>query len=316
MSVFTPKIISVSLNPCIDRGIEVPNFTIGAHQVGAQVFRRPAGKAVNLACALGILKIPTMIVGFIGKGQQEYFERYLNRDPVACQLFPVPGRTRENITIFDPVSNVETHIRERGYEVTPADVGKLRKKLAILCRKDTLVAFSGSLPPGLSPEDFIELVQICQMNEARVCIDASGAVLRACRPLGCWMIKPNLSELSEMLEADVRDPDQIITAGRNLKGTVSITVVTVGKEGAYLFSDSLGLRGQVALDPKEVKNTVGCGDALLAGFLASVVEGKSLNDAFAFSLAAATAAAVSITPGTFLPRDIERFLAQAQIQPL
>jgi len=316
MSLYAPKVIAVSLNPSVDRGIEVPGFAIGAHQTGRQLFRRPAGKAVNLAHALGTFKVPTMIIGFIGKGQQEYFERYLTKEHVACQLFAVNGRTRENITIFDPVNKVDTHIRDRGFEVTLPDIGKLRKKLALLCRKDTIVVFSGSLPPGLSTEDFIELVQICQMNEAKVCIDCSGQVLRACRPLGTWLIKPNSDELSEMLGTTVENHEQIVRVGRELSDTVGVTIVTVGKEGAFLFSSSGNLRGKVQVDPAEVKNTVGCGDAMLAGFLTGITSGKDLRESFIFSLAVATASATSMTPSGISIKDVNRFLPQITISDL
>jgi 1-phosphofructokinase family hexose kinase len=313
MSVVTPKIIVVSLNPCVDRGIEVPNFAIGAHQTGSQLFRRPAGKPVNLAHTLGILKVPTLIIGFIGKGQQEYFERYLNRESVGCQLFPVAGKTRENITIFDPVLKTETHIRDRGFEVAVDEIGRLRKKLAILCRKDTTVVFNGSLPPGLSLEDLLELVQICHLNEAKVCIDCAGSVLRACRPLGVWMIKPNQSELAEMLEHPVQTPQQILAAGKELQKNIAVTVVTAGKDGAFLFSESDNLKARIPLDPKLVKNTVGCGDAMLAGFLAGAAQGKDLKTSFLQALAVATSAATSITPGDISLPDVEKFTALAEI---
>jgi 1-phosphofructokinase len=316
MSIVTPKIIVVSLNPCIDRGIEVPNFAIGAHQTGSQLFRRPAGKPVNVAHTLGLLKVPTMIIGFIGKGQQDYFERYLNRESVSCQLFPVPGKTRENITIIDPVRKTETHIRDRGFEVTIDEIGKLRKKLALLCRKDTVVVFNGSLPPGLSLEDLIELVQVCHLNEAKVCIDCSGPVLRACRPLGIWMIKPNGSELAEMLEIPVAGPEQVIAAGKELEKSVAVIVVTAGKDGAFLFSESGHLKGRIPLDPGLVKNTVGCGDAMLAGFLAGVSAGKNIKDSFIQALAVATSSATSLTPGDIARPDVEKFIALAEIETL
>jgi len=316
MSLHTPKVIAVSLNPSVDRGIEVPGFAIGAHQVGRQLFRRPAGKAVNLAHALGTLDVPPLLSGFIGKGQQGYFERDLTHERVACQLFPVRGRTRENITIFDPVNKLETHIRDRGFEVTSADVDRLRKELAVQCRKGMYVVFSGSLPPGLAVEDFIELAQICQMNGANVCVDASGAVLRACRPLGLWLIKPNNDELAEMLEKPAQNDSEIIAAGSELRKSVGLTLVTVGKEGAFLFSESICLRGRVSVDPSEVKNTVGCGDAMLAGFVAGITSGKDIKESLAYSLATATASAVSLTPSGIAKSDITRFLARAEISEL
>ncbi len=312
----TPKVISVSLNPCIDRGIEVSDFAIGAHQVGRSLFRRPAGKAVNVARLLGKLDVPSLLIGFIGREQQEYFERYLNHPPSCCQLFPVNGETRENITIFDPSVGIQTHIRDRGFEITPSDTARLRKSLAQVARPGTIVTFSGSLPPGLSTDEFLELVQLCQSNQARVAVDCSGAVLRACRTLEPWLIKPNLAELSEMLEQNLTHPAQIVAAGNELKSAFSLVLATAGADGAYLFSKEISLHGKVVIAPQEVTTTVGCGDAALAGFLAGIATGKDLAGSFTLSLAVATAAITARGPGEIALARVERFLQQVALTRL
>jgi 1-phosphofructokinase family hexose kinase len=308
--------IAVSLNPSIDRGIEVPNFTIGAHQQGRHLFRRPAGKGVNLARTLGALHIPTMLIGFIGKRQQEYFERYINNDFVSCQLFAAEGKTRENITILDPENKVETHIRDQGFEITLADINKLRKKLALLAKPDTIVAFSGSLPPGMNTEDFLELVQICQIQEAHVCVDCSGSALKACLPLGLWMIKPNREELGELLGREIGDEAQIVTAGEELKKRITVALISLGAEGACLFSPQGNFRGKIDIDPAKIKNTVGAGDAMLAGFLAGIAKGKDARDCFAFALATATASTLSRVPGDIRLETLNKLFSRVKIHEL
>ncbi len=302
------KIISVALNPAIDRGIEVPNFKIGAHIPGRQLFRRAAGKAVNLARVLSTLEVPSMLLGFVGRSQQKYFEASLKSKYLSCQLFAVEGNTRENITLVDPVNKIETHIRDRGFEVTKADLNRLKKKLALVCREETIVIFSGSLPVGMDEMNFVELVQICQMNGAKVCVDSAGYVLRACKPMKPWLIKPNIEELSEMLETKIDSPERVIEFRNIIEEFVSVAIVTAGAEGAWLISKQELLRGKVRIDSNEVKNTVGCGDAMLAGFLTGITKNYTLYDSFAYALAVATAAAVSITPADISKDNIARFL--------
>jgi 1-phosphofructokinase family hexose kinase len=313
MSIYSPNIIAVSLNPSIDKGLEVPDFKIGAHQRGRRLYRRPGGKAINLARTLGKLKIPTMLIGFIGKAQQDYFEHYVNSDWVSCQLFANSGKTRENITIIDPVNRVETHIRDVGFEVSPTDINRMRKKLALLAKPDTLVAFSGSLPPGLSIEDFLELVQICEMNKARVVVDCSGKVLKACEPLGLWMIKPNTEELAELTGQTAVTAEDIIAAGRRLKEKISVVLASAGQEGAYLFTDACDLRGKLTVDPAEVKNTVGAGDAMLAGYMAGVVLGKNAEECLADALATAAASITAKAPGEIKLETMETIRLRAEI---
>ena len=310
------KVIAVALNPAIDRGIEVPNFAIGAHQMGRQVFRRAAGKAANLARVLNVLNIPTAITGFVGRGEQSYFERQLKGENLSCQLFAVEGKTRENITIMDPEKKVDTHIRDRGFTVAPAALGKLHKKLALICREDDVVCFSGSLPEGMGMEELVELVQICQMRGSRVCVDSGGDILAGCAGLKLYLIKPNLSELSAMLGQEISDEGQLLAATQQLREAVEISLVTRGSEGGYLFSKGADLRGKVPLDPAEVKNTVGCGDAMLGGFLAGQLSGRGLQDSYRLALAVATAAATSVTPAEVNPSEIERFYQTAEVERL
>ncbi len=307
------KIISVALNPAIDRGIEVPNFKIGAHIPGRQLFRRAAGKAVNLSRVLSTLEVPSMLLGFVGKNQQKYFESSLKSKYLSCQLFAVEGNTRENITLVDPVNKVETHIRDRGFEVTKADLNRLKKKLSLVCKEETIVAFSGSLPLGMDEVNFLELIQICQINGAKVCVDSAGYVLRACKPMKPWLIKPNIDELAEMLETEINSPEQAIEMKDAIREYVSIAIITAGAEGALLITKEQIIRGKVTVDASEIKNTVGCGDAMLAGFLKGITDNNNLEDSFAYALAVATSAAVSITPADISADDIERFLKRVQI---
>ncbi len=310
------KIISVALNPAIDRGIEVPNFKVGAHIPGRQLFRRAAGKAVNLARVLSTLEISSMLLGFVGRGQQKYFETSLKSKYLSCQLFPVEGHTRENITLVDPVNKIETHIRDRGFEVTKADLNKLKKKLSLVCKDGTIVAFSGSLPVGMDEMNFVELVQICQINGAKVCVDSAGAVLRACKPMKPWLIKPNIEELSEMLEIEIDSVENVVKLKGEISEFVSIAIITAGAQGAWLISNEQTLRGKVAVNSNEVKNTVGCGDAMLAGFLAGITKQYSLKNSFSYALAVATSAAVSITPADISKDNIDRFLKQVDISQI
>ena len=316
MAIFTPKIIAVSLNPSIDRGIEVANFTVGSHQQGKRLFRRPAGKAVNLARTLGALKIPTMLIGFIGAEQQEYFENYATSDHVSCQLFAVEGKTRENITILDPKSRIETHIRDQGFEVKLADINKLSKKLALLAKPDTIIAFSGSLPPGLDDERFLELIQICKIQEAKVCVDCSGEILTACKPMGLWLIKPNRQELGEMLETTIDTDQQIIEAGNQSTKYTDKTLISLGERGAYLFSKDSTLKGHIELDQSQIENTVGAGDAMLAGFLAAVTENKNEEECFISALATASASILTCVPGDVDTKTITKLAAKAKIEKL
>src|SRR5512135_1158324 len=96
------RIIVVSLNPAVDRVIEVPGFTLGAHQTGREIRRLAAGKGMNVAHVLSRLGVPSVATGFLGEQNRAIFADALKADGVADEFLTLPGRTRENITITDP----------------------------------------------------------------------------------------------------------------------------------------------------------------------------------------------------------------------
>jgi len=292
--------------------------------------RMPAGKAVNVSRALAALGVPNVVTGFVGAGELAEFEQALESPFIQPQFLAVDGTTRENITIVDPVNHRETHVRDEGFEVTRAQLDRLAKKLSLLSRPGALVLFSGSLPRGVSAQDFLRLIEVAIKHEARVAIDTSGEALRAvgkafvdgessvgskpARPL--WLLKPNVTELGELLGRPIRGDDEIVETGKRLSMRVRAVLVTCGEAGGYAFVDGSALMGQVTVDPVDVVNTVGCGDALLAGFVAGHLRGMDVRDAYRFALAVATAAAVSVSPGQFDVQRVEDFLRRATVEPI
>jgi len=316
MANHAAKVLTVALNPAIDRGIEITNFRIGAHQVGSQVFRLAAGKAVNVARVLDALHVPVSITGFVGRAQQGYFEKQLTGATLSCQLFPINGRTRENITIIDPVGKIDTHIRDRGFRVDGSDLTRLRKKLALVTGKDMIVCFSGSLPECVGVEDLVDLIQVCQMRRAKVCLDSGGSILRACSAMKLHIIKPNLSELSEMLGTPVAGEDDILRSCDRVSTLADIALISCGGAGGYILAGKRIWRGQLTIDPDLVKNTVGCGDAFLGGFLAATLTGQDIEEAFRYALAVATSAATAMVPAAVRLDQVERFHPLAEVTEL
>ena len=137
-------IITVSLNPAIDRVIEVPDFAVGAHQKSRPISRQPAGKAINVSRILGRLDIDNIATGFVGAAESELFHQSLAGPHTRAELIAIDSPTRENITITDPINHRDTHIRDASFEIGAQTLKRLHKKLHVLCRDKTLVIFSGS----------------------------------------------------------------------------------------------------------------------------------------------------------------------------
>lgn len=307
-------IVTVTLNPCVDRVLEAPQFAVGSNVRGQVVARYPAGKGVVVSRVLAALGSRSIATGLIGVRDLSYFERFLEDvgdGLIVTQFLVVRGDTRENITVVDPVDDTETHLREIGFEVQPEDVTRIRSKVGLLGHRGALMVFSGSIPPGVTPEVYVDTVRSCRARGARVIVDSSGVALDAFRGERLWMLKVNARELADFASIDAADEGELTRAARALTttegGAVENMVLTLGAEGALVLTPEVEMRGRVSVHPGRIASTVGCGDALLAGLLHGGRTHGEWDEAFRDGLAAATANALSREAGRIDHEDFEEF---------
>ncbi|MFA6134836.1 MAG: hexose kinase [Phycisphaerae bacterium] len=294
-------IITVTLNAAIDRIIEVEGLTLGAHQVGREVLRVAAGKGFNVSRALAAMGVSSTASGFLGAENRAIFDAELSARGIGDQFITLPGHTRENITITDPRSGQDTHIRDVGLAVNAAAMGQLARRLTQLAKPGNVIIFSGSLPPGISADSFAALVESCISGGARVAVDTNGPALSAVAGKRLWLVKPNVEELSQLVGRELADDRARLQAAKSLADRISNVILTAGSQGAYLFAGGLMLHGVSEVDGQVVRNTVGCGDVMLAAYVASLWRGDEVRTAFIHAIACASAAAASANPAGFDP---------------
>jgi len=321
--VIDVPIVTVTLNPSVDRVMEAPRFAVGANVRGSVVARYPAGKGVIVSRVLAALGTRSIATGLIGQEELAYFERFLEDvggGRIITQFLVVRGKTRENITVVDPVEDTETHLRELGFETQPEDVKRIASKVRLLAHRGALMVFSGSIPPGVTPERYVEMVRSCRAQGARVIVDSSGVALSAFKGEKLWMLKVNARELAEMSGVDPADEAALEATARSLTdregGPVENMVLTFGAEGALVLSPEAEMRGRVSVHPGRIASTIGCGDALLAGLLHGGRRHGEWGEAFKDGLAAATANALGREAGRIELDDVEEFRSMCFIDDL
>ncbi len=310
----SPPIICVALNPAVDRTLEVPGLELGGHVRGRLVSTQPAGKAVNVARLLGTLGTPCILTGYVGRDERDRFARSLEKLPVRVEVFETRQPTRENITLIDPERSIETHIRDEGFRLTDDELDRLNKKLYILSGKGAYVLFAGSLPPEMGAEAFGKMLRVCRAREGRLAVDSSGPGLEPVRAgEALWLVKPNLTELGELTGRTIADESQVPEAAESLRKHVEVVIVTLGPEGAYAFGPEGAWRVAARYDPRQVVNTVGCGDALLAGFVRAHSRGHDLDDCLRWGVAAGTAASMQVRAGEVDPARVEALYRETEV---
>ncbi len=306
------RIVTVTLNPAIDRVIVVEKLTVGAHQHGQTVLRVPGGKGVNVSHALAAMKTPTTATGFLGADNRVDFLPLLSNPLITDRFVSMPGRTRENITLADP-EGTDTHIRDRGLAVDDKALDQMCDVLAELSNSQSIVAFSGSIPPGMNGEAFARLVGVCVSGGARVAVDSSGEAIRAIRDKKLWLLAPNELELVQLLDRNITTRDEQLTAARSLLKRVEMVLLSCGKQGAYLLSKNRTYHACAPLPNDWVRNTVGCGDVLLAAFLGGIWGGQSPREALVLAIATAAASAAHPATATWDDYVLEELLPQVEV---
>lgn len=306
-------ICTVTLNPALDRTLQVENFAVGQHARAKLFSLIPAGKGINVARGLSRLGQAPIACGLVGRGECETYRKALNEDEVRCELTSLEGITRTNTTILDPERSTTTHLREEGFSVKTDDIRRLTDHIrGVLDAHEGAkqVVFTGSLPPGISDSAFIDILQECHRAGAELTVDTSGTALRRAALSGVVdTVKPNLNELGQCLGREVGRTESI-EAAREILDRVKTVLLTLGEEGAYVVRRK-GVEGiRCRLKSGELQSTVGCGDAFLAGWLSAMAEGKSPLEALSWAVAAGAASARGETAVDYTRHDVEELSAR------
>lgn len=311
----TLKIATVTLNPAIDQTISIPNFRAGHVNRVANSQSDPGGKGVNVASVLADYGLSLAVTGFLGAENPHLFERLFAQKGIEDRFVRIAGPTRTGIKIVDPLTQETTDINFPGQTPRPEDVQALGRIVEDLTASCAWFVLAGSVPAGLSPEIYGDLIHLIKRNGRAVALDTSGPALHQALPAAPTLIKPNNFELEEYTGRRLESQTAIIQAARELLATgIKTVIVSMGAEGAIFVA-----AGEVILaKPPQVvvKSTVGAGDAMVSGVVAG--QGQGLPLAECARLGTAFSAGVISQVGSGLPplAVVERFKQQVTIQKL
>jgi len=271
---------------------------------------RPAGKAMNVSYALAWLGRRSLAAGLWGREDLDQMARAVRRlgGLIGPHMTAMEGRTRRNITVIDTFRRREMHLRRKSDLASHQSLKRLNTALKRLVRRGDTCIFAGVMPGGDLLERVVDLVRTCRRANGRLVVDTYGPALRAIVEARlAWMISPNVEELCELLDREVQNtPAGLAAAGRTLLDKVEIVLISRGTGGAVLVTEN-GIWTGRSTTRRKVLSTVGCGDYLLAGFVAGLDNTRSPQAALATGLKVATARAWGWTEAKTWPqanRDI------------
>ncbi|GAA3230615.1 1-phosphofructokinase [Streptomyces sp. XM83C] len=287
-------ILTVTPNPSLDRTYEVQALHRG-EVVRAETERMdPGGKGVNVSRAVAAAGRRTVAVLPLGGAPGALVAELLDAQGIEVAPVPVAGATRSNIALAE-ADGVLTKINAPGPQLTADEQELLLDTVRERSRGADWIACCGSLPRGLAPSWYADVVTRAHASGARIALDTSGRALLEALRARPDVVKPNAEELAEAVGRPLVTVGDALKAAEELRGTgAGAVLASLGADGQLLVDDAGAWFGSAAVHA--VRSNVGAGDASLAGFL---VAGGSGPDALA-SAVAHGAAAVQL-PGSVMP---------------
>ena len=302
-------IYTLTLNPSIDYLVNVDDFTLGKVNRGTSDNKFPGGKGINVSRVLKNFEIDSICLGFIGGFTGEFIDNFLKTTGIKTDFIKIAGDSRINVKIK---SSQETELNGSGPKVSNDDLNKLFNKLEKLNSNDILV-LAGSIQKSLPSNLYFKIQKLLNKNVVKVIVDTSGKPLLEAIKLKPFLIKPNNHEIEEIFNVKISNDEELIHYGKELvhMGAENV-IISLGSNGAILITKDKVFKGNA---PKgTVKNSVGAGDSLVAGFLSEYIKEKNIVDSFKMGIATGSASAFSIDLCT--KNDVNNLLSEINIKEI
>lgn len=308
-------IITVCLNPAVDKMVTVDCFVPGGTNRVLSVRRDPGGKGINVAKMVRRLGGDTLALGIVGGENGAYIRNQFSEMGIPHDFISREEPTRTNYKIADKRRLNTTELNEPGYPITEAQLEKVWKSIAAHVRPGDTVVLAGTNPPGVADDTLANWIEKLNALQAVTVLDTSGLPLKLGIAAKPKIIKPNMAELSEIFGEQIHYLRDAIAAARQVvQGGVERVIVSMGGDGAIFVTEDGVLRGHGINVP--VQSTVGCGDVMLASLLYDLERGEDWEETARRAIATGTANATC--SGTEPPtvEQIEALIDRVQIEKL
>ena len=281
-------IYTVTLNPALDKTVEIPGMALDTVNRITAMRTDPGGKGINVSKVIAKLGGESRAVGILGGESGKMLEKLLEGEPFATRFRFVEGQTRTNLKIIDREGHTNTDINEPGLTVTDADLDALLHELLAELRPGDIVVLAGSLPKGAPQDTYRSWTAACKKAGARVFLDADGALLAEGIKAAPYLIKPNDDELSRLAGKKLETLEELTAEGRRLlERGIERVVISLGGRGALYLRKSSTIYAEGLKVP--VGSTVGAGDSVVAALAYAEAQGLSEEEAIRLSTAAGAA---------------------------
>ncbi len=311
-------IVTVTLNAAMDRTLIVPSFQIGLRHRASSGHVSAGGKGINVARALKRLGVPVVCTGLAGGRNGTLIVEDLTDEGILNDLVRIREESRTSTLVLDPIASTTTEIYEWGPEVPAGELAILREKLAYLVQGAEFVVFAGSLPRGVDPGIYGELVRETNRRGLLAVLDCEGEALRLGVEAEPFLVSPNQREAEALVGHEFNDEEDLAVALDEIADLGARNVIITLETGCYalLREERNEVRLRATVPRLEPLSGAGSGDTLLAGFIGARVAGRLLEDAVRAGVAAGAASVLEAGPGRFDPKEMAKIAPLVTVEAL
>ncbi|MFD1359804.1 1-phosphofructokinase [Fictibacillus halophilus] len=281
-------IYTCTLNPSIDYVARVNDFKEGHLNRTETAQMYPGGKGINVSRVLKRLGIESTALGYTGGFTGEFIKEFLTNETITHDFITVSDVTRINVKLK---SEKETEINGLGPSISSSKQQELLEKINSMNEGDFLV-LAGSIPQSITENFYGEIAKKCLQKGVKAVIDTAGTALIKTFPHMPFLIKPNHHELGDIFQTKIESVEDAVFYGKKLLNEgVENVIVSMAGEGAIFLNKQHTLLANVPAGV--VKNSVGAGDSVVAGFLSQIIQHDDILTAFKFGVASGSATAFS-----------------------
>lgn len=280
-------ILTVTLNPCIDKTITVDGFKIGGLNRTSSVREDFGGKGINVSKVLSAFGEPSVASGICAGEGGRALLKYLEKQGIEHRFIQENGNMRTNYKIVDGKTRVTTEINESGFAVSAETAQRFVNVFETAVNSGDIVILSGSVANGFENDIYFRLAEAAAERGAKVILDADGAKLKLGIKAKPYAIKPNLPEFEELLGRRLTNIREIAEAAKSLaEDFVQCVIVSMGADGAVIVNRD----NAYVTKPFEIecKSTVAAGDSMVAALAYAIKKGFSDEKTAKFITAAGT----------------------------
>jgi 1-phosphofructokinase family hexose kinase len=293
----------------------VDGFELGTTRLDVPSHSVPSGKGLNVARVVRTLGEDVAVVGLIPKNDLRRFEVFIGDLGITPLLYETAGNARVNITLTDAQAHCVTHINSMSAKLSITLQEEFLRFLLKHTENGSRWCFSGSLPAGFDDDAYSRIITECKDRGANCLLDSRGMGFKMGARSAPQAIKPNLEELGEFFDQEIKGVHHIaLCAKRFIDMGIGYAFISLGSDGLIAVHENKCF----LCSPPDVKvvDTVGCGDATVAGILVAQEREFSFEDTCRMAVACGSSKSMHEGPGIITREEVWQLMEDVEIKEI